>query len=87
MINFFQQGERIDNDAVANDVELAGIENAGRDEMQHVLLIADLDGVPSIVASLIADDDVRLLSQDVNYFAFAFIAPLGADQHGCSHNF
>ena len=79
VVNFFEQSQRVDDDAVADDVELAGIEDAGGDEMENVLLVADLDGVPGVVAALIADDNVGLLGQDVNDFAFAFIAPLGAN--------
>jgi hypothetical protein len=35
--------------------------------------------VSGIIAAGIADDDIRLLRQHVNDFAFAFVAPLGAD--------
>ena len=47
--------------------------------MQNVFLFADENGMPGIVAALSAHDDVRLLRQNVDYFAFAFIAPLGTD--------
>ena len=39
---------------------------------------ADENRVAGVVAALRADDDVRLLGQHVNDFAFAFVAPLGA---------
>jgi len=35
--------------------------------------------VTGVVAALSADDNVRLLGQDIDDFAFALIAPLGAD--------
>ena len=43
------------------------------------------DGVPGVVAALAADDDVRLAGEDVDDFAFAFVAPLGADQNCVCH--
>ena len=43
------------------------------------------DGVTGVIAALAADDDVRLAGQDVDDFAFAFIAPLRADQNRVRH--
>jgi hypothetical protein len=43
--------------------------------------------VPGVVATGVADDDIRLLGEDVNDFAFAFVAPLGADQNCVCHNY
>ena len=54
-------------------------QNAGRDQVQDIFLFADENRVPGVVAALGADDDVRLFGQDIDNFAFAFIAPLGAD--------
>ena len=47
--------------------------------MQDVFLLPDEDRVAGVVAALRADHDVRLFGQHVDDFAFAFIAPLGAD--------
>ena len=58
----------------------------GRDQVQDVFLPFDEDRVPGVVAALRAHDDVRLLGQHVDDFAFAFIAPLGADQNRIGHN-
>ena len=38
-----------------------------------------IDGVAGVIAALRADDDVRLFGEDIDDFAFAFVAPLGAD--------
>ncbi len=43
------------------------------------------DGVAGVVSALAADDDVRLAGEDVDDFAFAFIAPLRADQNCVRH--
>jgi hypothetical protein len=43
--------------------------------------------VAGVVASGVADDDVRIFRQHVNDFAFAFVAPLGADQDCVCHKY
>ena len=60
-------------------------QDAGGDEVQDVFRAADDDGVAGVVAALGADDDVGLLGEDVDDLAFAFVAPLGADQNGVCH--
>ena len=54
-------------------------QNAGRNEVQDVFFFADENCVAGVIAPLCADDDVRLLSEHIDDFAFAFVAPLGAD--------
>ncbi len=53
--------------------------------MKDILLRADLNRVPRIVAALIPDDPVRLLGQNVNNLALPLIAPLRADQNCTGH--
>ena len=53
--------------------------------MKDGFLTLDDDRVSGVVAARIADDDVRLLSEHVNYFTFAFIAPLGSDENCICH--
>ena len=40
-----------------------------------------------VVAAGVTDDDLRLLGEHVNDFAFAFVAPLGADENCVCHKF
>ena len=51
--------------------------------MQGVLTVLVDDGVTGVVAALEADDDIDFLCQIVDDAAFAFIAPLGANN--CSN--
>ncbi len=44
-------------------------------------------GVAGVVAALKADDHIGILGQIVDDAAFAFIAPLGADDCGNGHDF
>ena len=55
--------------------------------MQDVFFCAEKNRVAGVVAAGVADDDIRLLGEHVNDFAFAFVAPLGADQNCVCHNF
>ena len=40
------------------------------------------DGVAGVVAAGVARDDVEFFAEDVNDFAFAFVAPLGSEDDG-----
>ena len=52
-----------------------------------MLFRSDENSVAGVVAAGVADDDVRILRQHVNDFAFAFVAPLSADQNCVCHIF
>ena len=47
-------------------------------------LVADLDRMAGVMATLITDHDVESFSQQVDDLAFSFIAPLGA--YDCDHH-
>ena len=81
-LDFLDQRDGVDDDAVGDDAFLARAQDAGGDEVQDEFFLPDLDGVTGVVAALRADDDVGLLGEDVDDLAFSFIAPLGADQNG-----
>ena len=55
--------------------------------MQNVFFRAEKNGVSGVVAARVTDDDVRPLSEHVNDFAFAFVAPLSADENCVRHKF
>jgi len=71
------EGDGIDNDAVADDAGDAGVKNAGRDEVKHVLLVADDDGVPRVRSSLVACDDIGALAQPIDDFFLFLRRPTG----------
>src|SRR6516164_6361481 len=60
-------------------------QDAGRQQVQGIALVADDDGVPGIVATLVADDVVDPVAEQVGGLALAFIAPLRADDHDGRH--
>ena len=53
--------------------------------MQDVFRSAVNDGVAGVISALAANDDVRRAGEDVDDFAFAFVAPLRADQNCVRH--
>ena len=61
------------------------MQNAGRNQPQHELRAVDVHGVPGVVAALIARDDVEARCQQVDDFAFAFVAPLRAEHCEIHH--
>ena len=65
-------------DAVADDAELARVENSGRDEMQDGLFSSDDQGMAGVVAPLEAGDHIGIFRVDIDDFSFPFIAPLGS---------
>ncbi len=79
LADLLQQRRRRDDDAVADVDRDAGPQDSGGNEPQHGLLAADDERVARIVPALEAHDAVGVLGQPVDDLAFAFIAPLGAD--------
>ena len=77
-VDLLHQADGIDHDTVADHAGGAFSKNAGGDEVQDALRRANDDRVAGVGAALGADDDVRLLSQEVDDLALALIAPLGA---------
>ena len=86
LVQFALQRDRIGDDAVADDALDAGAEDPRRHQMQHISLVADLDGVPGVVAALKAHHHVDVAGQHVDKFAFALVTPLGADQNVHRHD-
>src|SRR5262249_13555850 len=86
-LDFFNEADGIDADGVADAANLFLAQYSGRDEVEDILLAADVNGVAGVVAALSADNDVRLFSKDIDNFAFSFVAPLGTHQNRICHSF
>ena len=56
-----------------------GIEDAGRHDMQFEFSLGVYNRMAGVIAAGETYDGIRLLRQKVYYFAFALIAPLGAN--------
>jgi hypothetical protein len=49
--------------------------------MQNELVVADVNRVTGIRATLVASHDVRFLGQNIDDLALALVTPLAADHH------
>jgi hypothetical protein len=81
-----EQDAWVDHHAVADDVDDPGGEDAGGDEVQReVLAVRKNHGVPGVVTTLVADDPLDAVAEQVGGLALTFVAPLGTDQHDGRH--
>ena len=55
------------------------MQDAGRNEMQDGLVVADHHGVAGVVSSLEAHHPRATLAQEIDDFTLAFVTPLSAD--------
>ena len=76
---------RVDDDAVADHAQLAGVEDPRRDQVELERLAAADDRVAGVVAALEAHDGVGLLGEQVGDLPLALVAPLGADDDDARH--
>lgn len=61
------------------------MKDTGRNEPEDELSITNPDGMTSVVAALIASDNVEMRREYVNDLTLAFVAPLGTHHHNCRH--
>ena len=79
--NFLQNNGRVNDNAIAQNINFVFVQNAGRQKTQFVGYIVNNNGVPCIGTAGITHNGISFLSQVINNLAFAFIAPLGADNY------
>ena len=81
-----EQHAGVDHHAVADHVGDTRRQDPRRDEVQReVLAVGEHDGVPGVVAALVAHDPLDLLTEDVGGLALALVTPLGADEDDGRH--
>jgi hypothetical protein len=85
-VDLLGQHRGIDDHAVADRADLAGVEDAGGDQVELVHVVASNDRVAGVVAALEANDEVGLLREQVGDLAFPLVAPLGADDDHSWHD-
>ena len=84
-VHFLQEGLGIKHHTVADDAHLAGMQDAGRDNVQDVFFAVHNDSVPCIVSALETYYKVNLAAEQIDDFALAFIAPLSPDDGNITH--
>ncbi len=81
VLDLTEQLRAIDDDAVADETELIGMEDSGGNEMELELAKFVDDRVAGVVASRVPGDDIRFLCQEVYDPALALVPPLAAHNH------
>src|SRR4029079_6641134 len=71
-IGFDKEGLRIDHHAIAEYTRPAATHDAGRQEMKHERLIANLYRVTGVVSTLVTNNDLKLLGEQIDDLAFSF---------------
>ena len=89
-VDLLEEHLEVDDDAVADDRGHRRREDAGRQQVQRVLLARavlalDDDGVARVVAPVELHDVVDVAAHEVGRLALALVAPLGSDQHDRRH--
>jgi hypothetical protein len=79
------EGGGVDDHAVAGDAEDARVEYPRRDHVENELLSPDDDRVTGVVPPVVAGHHLHPGGEQVHDLAFAFVAPLGADDHDVGH--
>ena len=77
-LHFADEMFQVNDHAVAHHVDGVRTQNARRQQVENELALVVDNGVPRIVAALIADDDVVVLGKQVNHSALAFVTPVDA---------
>ena len=80
-----EQHLEVDHDTVADHGGHTRRQDAGGQQVQRVLLVADHDSVAGVVAAVELDDDIGALTEQVCGLALALIAPLDSDDHDGGH--
>ena len=80
-----EQHLEVDDHAVADHRSDAGRQDAGGQQVQRVLLVADDDGVSGVVAAVELHHPVGALTEQIGGLALSFVAPLHADDNDSWH--
>ena len=85
VLDLLEQVGGVDDDAVADDADLVGVEDAGGHEVELELAELVDDGVAGVVAGGVPGHDVGLLRQQVDDAPLALVPPLAAHDHDDWH--
>ena len=80
-LDLLNEIQGVHHNTIADDANLAIVENSAGDKTQHTLLAFGDNRVTRIGTTLIAHHEIRLIGKNVNNLALAFISPLGTDQN------
>src|ERR1700759_1846464 len=80
-LNLADKAYGIYDDAVAEDAIFLLSQDSRGNKMQNIFFSTDVDSMAGVVATLSPNNNIGLFGEDIVNFAFAFVAPLGADEN------
>ena len=84
--DLFEKHRRVDDRALTHDARGLLMKDPRRNQVENQLVATDDQRVPGVCASRVSNDQLREGRVQVNDLAFAFVAPLGAHYHHCTHD-
>ena len=87
LCEFFAETDEVDHETVADDAFAGFAEDAGGGEVKYKFLVFDFYGVSGVVAALVTNYPVGVVGEYIDYFSFAFVAPLRAEEYRIGHSF
>src|SRR5205823_3288247 len=85
VVDLFEELCGVDHDAVPDQVHRPFPQHTGGEEMERVEVLAHLDRVARVRATVETDDDVRPVREEVDHLPLAFVPPLQAKDHRRGH--
>ncbi|OQA55391.1 MAG: hypothetical protein BWY42_01473 [Candidatus Omnitrophica bacterium ADurb.Bin277] len=80
-VHFLKKSFGVNHHPVPDHANFFRIKNSRRDQMKNKFFPVDLDRMPGIRASLIADNHIAFGGKNINDFPFSFVTPLGTNQY------
>ena len=84
-VHLLNEDPWVDDDSVADDRDHVIVEDAAGDQLQGKGLSVDNQGMPGVVAALVADNHRHLTSHEVGELALALVTPLRPDDDRRGH--
>src|ERR1019366_6966261 len=79
LLDLVEERLGIDDHPVAEDAEFVRMKDAGRDEPQREVFVAELHRMPGIVPALVAGHDVEGFAEKIDDLSLPLVAPLSAN--------
>jgi hypothetical protein len=76
VFDFFKEPRRIDDDSITDDGAQMGLENTGWEQRELVGFAVSHHGVARVGAPVEANNDIMLIGEEIDNFAFGLVAPL-----------
>ena len=81
-IDFLHQADGVQHHTITDDAKLVRPQDAGGNQVENIFLSIGNYSMAGVVAALAACHHVGGFRQEIDHFALAFVAPLGADNNG-----